>query len=164
VLLCPVNCGSRVLVSLRFVSRFEPCRFASSVVSKCWGTILVDQAQRAVPVSRLTGSGWHTLRSYPIIKITAFWDFTAPLSKEFPKFRHIVVISSSEPSWDCLTLKITALRLFETSATKYLTTYLGRVVYMDHHLHTIKFHFIHKLGRPTCFGIKSPYHGDVNKK
>lgn len=64
-----------------------------------------------------------TLWSYPIAKITAFWDPTPSLSKECPAFRQIVVTSSSEPSWDCLTLTTTALRLFETSGPADLTTY-----------------------------------------
>lgn len=64
-----------------------------------------------------------------IVKITAFWDSTPSLSKECPTFRQIVVTSSSEPSWDCLTLTTKALRLFETSGPTYLTTYPGSNLY-----------------------------------
>jgi hypothetical protein len=72
---------------------------------------------------------------------------------------------SSEPSWECLTLKITALRLFETSGPTYLTSYPVRVIYVNQHLHIIKFQVIHKFapppphvrGRDSSVGIATRY-------
>lgn len=138
----------------------NPCRLASSVVTKLYSTITVDYAQSAVTVSRLTGSGWHLMilpdrEDYSILGFYAVFKQRLP-----PRLRQFVVTSSSESSWDCLTPTTTALRLFETSGPTYLTTYPGRFIYIldeskfaftfyiSQHLHITKFQVIHKFGPP----------------
>jgi hypothetical protein len=40
----------------------------------------------------------------------------------------------------------------------------GRVIYVDQHVHIIKFQVIHKFGPPTRVATKSPYRWEINTK